>query len=205
MIQANFTNMFPIKYQFPYIYAKKNKPGSEFTDCQHMAPVRLWDLMMPKVFDIKFPGGCTTLPEGFWSAVDVWVKKPHVVNKRLCGVKETVSEDVDSEALRFLLDDPVSELSQEVLTFLTCRVLPEQTHDREKPWSSSVRTFIPKINSYGTIMHKEFVLKGESCTWMKGYAVFKGLFLNVFVFSRLCQTASDLSSIWRGCWRAGVS
>ncbi|CAK6952838.1 probable tRNA (uracil-O(2)-)-methyltransferase [Scomber scombrus] len=115
--------------------------------------------MMPKVFDIKCPGGCTTLPEGFWSAVDVWVKKPHVVNKRLCGVKETESEDVDSEALRFLLDDPASELSHDVLTFLTCRVSPEQTHSREKPWSSSVRTFIPKVNCYGTIMHKEFVLK----------------------------------------------
>ncbi|XP_067435816.1 probable tRNA (uracil-O(2)-)-methyltransferase [Thunnus thynnus] len=114
---------------------------------------------MPKLFDIKFPGGCKTLPEGFWSAVDVWVKKPHVVNKRLCGVKETESEDVDTEALKFLLDDPDSELSHDVLSFLTCRVSPEQTHEREKPWSSSVRTFIPKINCYGTTMHKEVVLK----------------------------------------------
>eukprot|EP00064_Thunnus_orientalis_P006117 superscaffoldBa00000622_g6132 len=114
---------------------------------------------MPKLFDIKFPGGCKTLPEGFWSAVDVWVKKPHVVNKRLCGVKETESEDVDTEALKFLLDDPDSELSHDVLSFLTCRVSPEQTHEREKPWSSSVRTFIPKVNCYGTTMHKEVVLK----------------------------------------------
>ncbi|KAM7366255.1 hypothetical protein PAMP_015709 [Pampus punctatissimus] len=115
---------------------------------------------MPKLFDIKCPGECKTLPEGFWSAVDVWVKKPHVVNKRLCGVKETESEDVDTEALRFLLDDPVSELSHDdVLSFLTCRDSPEQTHEKEKPWSSSVRTFIPKINCYGTNMHKEVILK----------------------------------------------
>lgn len=119
---------------------------------------------MPKVFDITCPAGCTTLPEGFWSAVDVWVKKPHVVNKRLCGVKETESEDVDSQALRFLLHDPDSELSHDVLTFLTCRVSPEETHSREKPWSYSVRTFIPKVNCYGTIMHKEVVLKGEKWT-----------------------------------------
>ncbi|XP_044040647.1 probable tRNA (uracil-O(2)-)-methyltransferase [Siniperca chuatsi] len=112
---------------------------------------------MPKLFDIKFPGECKTLPEGFWSAVDVWIKKPHVVNKRLCGVKETESKDVGREALPFLLDDP--ELSHDVVSFLTSRVSPGQTHEKEKPWSSSVRTIIPKVNSYGTNLHKEVILK----------------------------------------------
>ncbi|XP_038587650.1 probable tRNA (uracil-O(2)-)-methyltransferase [Micropterus salmoides] len=112
---------------------------------------------MPKLLDIKFPGECTTLPEGFWSAVDVWIKKPHVVNKRLCGSRETESEDVGREALPFLLDDP--ELSQDVLSFLTSGPSPAQTHDKEKPWSSSVRTIIPKVNSYGTTRHKEVILK----------------------------------------------
>uniref|UniRef100_A0A8C9XJQ6 tRNA (uracil-O(2)-)-methyltransferase n=1 Tax=Sander lucioperca TaxID=283035 RepID=A0A8C9XJQ6_SANLU len=82
---------------------------------------------MPKLFDIKFPGECKTLPEGFWSAVDVWIKKPHVVNKRLCGVKETESKDVGREALLFLLDDP-----QQVLSFISGRVSPAQTHDKGK-------------------------------------------------------------------------
>ncbi|XP_039678698.1 probable tRNA (uracil-O(2)-)-methyltransferase isoform X2 [Perca fluviatilis] len=109
---------------------------------------------MPKLFDIKFPGECKTLPEGFWSAVDVWVKKPHVVNKRLCGVKETESKAVGREALLFLLEDP-----QPVLSFISSRLSPAQTHDKEKPWSSSVRTFIPKVNRYGTHLHKEVILK----------------------------------------------
>lgn len=115
---------------------------------------------MPKLFDLKFPGECTTLPEGFWSAVDVWIKKPHVVNKRLCGVKETESENVGREALQFLLDDP--ELSQNVLSFLTGGVSPAQAHEHEKPWSSSVRTFIPKVSCYGTNLHKELILKGKT-------------------------------------------
>ncbi|XP_070710750.1 probable tRNA (uracil-O(2)-)-methyltransferase [Pempheris klunzingeri] len=112
---------------------------------------------MPKLFDIKFPGDCKTLPEGFWSAVDVWIKKPHVVNKRLCGVKETESENVGKEALGFLLDDP--ELCHNVFSFMTSGVSPAQTHEKEQPWSSSVRTFIPKVNCYGTKQHKEVILK----------------------------------------------
>ncbi|XP_070786079.1 probable tRNA (uracil-O(2)-)-methyltransferase [Enoplosus armatus] len=112
---------------------------------------------MPKLFNIKFTGDCKTLPEGFWSAVDVWIKKPHVVNKRLCGVKETESEDVGREALLFLLDDP--ELSRDVLSFLTGGSSPAQTHEVDKPWSSTVRTIIPKVNSYGTNLHKEVILK----------------------------------------------
>ncbi|XP_037336456.2 probable tRNA (uracil-O(2)-)-methyltransferase isoform X2 [Pungitius pungitius] len=112
---------------------------------------------MPKLFDIKFPGECKTLPEGFWSAVDVWIKKPHVVNKRLCGTKETESKDVGEEALLFLLDDP--ELLREVLSFITSKVPPAQGHEKESPWSSTVRTVIPKVNSYGTNLHKEVVLK----------------------------------------------
>ena len=115
---------------------------------------------MPKLFNIKFPGECKTLPEGFWSAVDVWIKKPHVVNKRLCGVKETESKDVGREALLFLLDDP--ELTQDVLSFITRGMSEAETHDQEKPWASTVRTFIPKVNSYGTNLNKELILKGES-------------------------------------------
>ncbi|XP_031707370.1 putative tRNA (uracil-O(2)-)-methyltransferase [Anarrhichthys ocellatus] len=112
---------------------------------------------MPKLFDIKFPGDCKTLPEGFWSAVDVWINKPHVVNKRLCGIKETESKDVGREALLFLLDDP--ELTPDVLSFITSTVSPAQTHEKENPWSSSVRTVIPKVNSYGTNLQKEVILK----------------------------------------------
>ncbi|XP_068444331.1 probable tRNA (uracil-O(2)-)-methyltransferase [Clinocottus analis] len=112
---------------------------------------------MPKLFDIKFPGECKTLPEGFWSAVDVWINKPHVVNKRLCGAKVSESEDVGREALLFLLDDP--ELTHDVLSFITSRVSPAQTHEKDNIWSSSVKTVIPKVNSYGTNLQKEVILK----------------------------------------------
>ncbi|CAI5668821.1 unnamed protein product [Oreochromis niloticus] len=112
-------------------------------------------MVMPKLFDIKFPGGCKSLPDGFWSAVDVWIKKPHVVNKRLCGVKETDSKDADQDDLRLLLHDP--ELFTDVLLFMISGASP--AHEPDKPWSSSVRTFIPKVNCYGTNLHKEIILK----------------------------------------------
>ncbi|XP_056225800.1 probable tRNA (uracil-O(2)-)-methyltransferase [Seriola aureovittata] len=112
--------------------------------------------MMPKVSDIKFPGGCKTLPEGFWSAVDVWIQKPHVVNKRLCGAKETERKEVNAEEL---LHGPLADLSQDVLSLLSSGVSPAQTHQQDKPWCSTVRTFIPKVNSYGTSLHKEVVLR----------------------------------------------
>ncbi|KAA8579135.1 hypothetical protein FQN60_007255 [Etheostoma spectabile] len=112
---------------------------------------------MPKLFDIKFPGAGKTLPEGFWSAVDVWIKKPHVVNKRLCGVTETESRAVDREALLFLLDGP----QHHVLSSISCsgRASPGQTHEQEKHWSFSVRTFIPKVTRYGTLLQKEIIFK----------------------------------------------
>lgn len=107
---------------------------------------------MPKLRDIKFPEGCKTLPEGFWSAVDVWIKKPHVVNKRLCGVTEAECEDVG-----FLLD--VSENSQDIFSFLTSGFTTEHTHDKENSWCFSIRKFIPKVNCYGSKMQKEVIVK----------------------------------------------
>uniref|UniRef100_A0AAX7SQP5 tRNA (uracil-O(2)-)-methyltransferase n=1 Tax=Astatotilapia calliptera TaxID=8154 RepID=A0AAX7SQP5_ASTCA len=79
--------------------------------------------------------GCKSLPDGFWSAVDVWIKKPHVVNKRLCGVKETDSKDVDQDDLRLLLHDP--ELFTDALLFMITGA--SAAHEADKPWSSSVR------------------------------------------------------------------
>lgn len=108
---------------------------------------------MSKFCDIAFPAECKTLPEGFWSAVDVWIQKPHVVNKRLCGVKETESRNVDGETLGKL----VHGLSDKVLKFL--RSGHSQSHENGKEWSYNVRTFIPKINCYGPKLHKEAILK----------------------------------------------
>ncbi|XP_030193956.1 putative tRNA (uracil-O(2)-)-methyltransferase [Gadus morhua] len=113
---------------------------------------------MTKLHEVKFPAECKSLPDGFWSAVDVWIKKPHVVNKRLCGATETPSEEVGTENLGVLLD-PKSTDSHDVLSFLTRGQSTALTHDQENTWTFSVRTFIPKVNCYGSTSHKEFVLK----------------------------------------------
>nr|XP_054603774.1 probable tRNA (uracil-O(2)-)-methyltransferase [Nothobranchius furzeri] len=113
---------------------------------------------MPKLFDMKFPEGCGTLPDGFWSAVDVWVKKPHVVNKRLCGVKETEGRQADGEDLRFLLDDD-EELFKDVMLFLCSSSGASAAHHQDTPWSFTSRTFIPKVSCYGSTSHKEVILK----------------------------------------------
>ncbi|KAM6909370.1 putative tRNA (uracil-O(2)-)-methyltransferase [Xenentodon cancila] len=112
---------------------------------------------MPKLADADFPADVRTLPEGFWSAADVWIKKPHVANKRLCGATETESRDVGPAGLRLLLREagPVPD----VVGFLCRGAPPPQGHPEVKRWSSSVRTLIPKVNCYGTNTQKEVVLK----------------------------------------------
>lgn len=72
-------------------------------------------------------------------------------------MKETEGENVGREALKFLLDD--SESSSKVLSFITGHV--SETEEHEEPWCFSVRTFIPKVNCYGTQSHKEVILKGK--------------------------------------------
>uniref|UniRef100_A0A8C8DCP3 tRNA (uracil-O(2)-)-methyltransferase n=1 Tax=Oryzias sinensis TaxID=183150 RepID=A0A8C8DCP3_9TELE len=110
---------------------------------------------MPKLFHLKFPDNCSSPQKGFWSAIDVWLKKPHVINKRLCGVKETESRDLSAGELRlFLADDGLHEA---VMSLCCSRSSP--TNLQNSPWSFSVRTFIPKTNCYGQNMHKEAVLK----------------------------------------------
>ncbi|XP_029932822.1 putative tRNA (uracil-O(2)-)-methyltransferase [Myripristis murdjan] len=114
---------------------------------------------MPKLFAVKFPGECRSLPEGFWPAVDVWVNKPHVVNKRLCGATEAERRDVGAGALGFLLDDNTAASASDVLSFLTGGVSPSAGHDEETLWCFSVRTFIPKVKRCASTEHKEAILK----------------------------------------------
>lgn len=117
---------------------------------------------MQKLFALKFPSECKTLPEGFWSAVDVWIKKPHVINKRLCGVKEHEEEERETLRRRLLGEPGSSSISPDVCPDVWSPLLsPGQTHGEEETLSCSVRTFIPKVNCYGTKQHKELVVKGE--------------------------------------------
>ncbi|XP_012730230.2 probable tRNA (uracil-O(2)-)-methyltransferase [Fundulus heteroclitus] len=115
---------------------------------------------MPKLAEVKFAPDCQSLPEGFWSAVEVWLKKPHVVNKRLCGATETESRDVDAEDLGTLLDAGDADLLRDVSLFLCGG--DSASHQEHRSWSSSVRTFIPKVNSYGGKRQKEVVLKDSN-------------------------------------------
>ncbi|KAL0970373.1 hypothetical protein UPYG_G00241120 [Umbra pygmaea] len=112
---------------------------------------------MPKLFERKFTEKSSTLPTEFWSAIDVWIKKPHVVNKRLCGVKETESKTVGFEELGNILLAHGCDISEsiDVLSFLNNGT----AHKQERLWSFCIRTFIPKVNCYGANIHKDIILK----------------------------------------------
>lgn len=126
---------------------------------KHMAAAGLTP-DMSNVSVLQFPTDSSTLPEGFWSAVDVWIKKPHVLNKRLCGVTETLSKE--AENVRNLLDDvSVHGVSSQVLSFLSSKNSNAVTQENHKPVSRTVRTFVPKVNSYGTRLQKEVVVRGK--------------------------------------------
>ncbi|XP_048092914.1 probable tRNA (uracil-O(2)-)-methyltransferase isoform X1 [Alosa alosa] len=117
---------------------------------------------MVKTFEFKFSDKGNALPEGFWSAVDVWIKKPHVVNKRLCGVIQTEDRDVDvgefKDFLSKLTQCGTDELS-EVVSFLDSGTDHDKGHLINRQLSLTVRTIIPKVNTYGTHAHKEIILK----------------------------------------------
>ncbi|XP_056156546.1 probable tRNA (uracil-O(2)-)-methyltransferase [Lampris incognitus] len=118
---------------------------------------------MTKVFEIKFPAECRTLPEGFWSAIDVWIKKPHVVNKRLCGATEIEdTKHVAAEGLG-LLSAPDPTNSNDGLSFFRSGFSPAAKHDTEKTLSVTVRTLIPKVSRYGPNKQKEIVIRDFDC------------------------------------------
>ncbi|XP_030635578.1 putative tRNA (uracil-O(2)-)-methyltransferase [Chanos chanos] len=115
---------------------------------------------MSKVFEVKFTDRCKVLPEGFWSAVEVWIKKPHVLNKRLCGVKETEDKNVDTEELeKHLCDLTCSGIQEwtEALSFLQAGT--DEDHETAGRWCVAIRTIIPKVNTGGENLYKDIVVK----------------------------------------------
>ncbi|XP_072542951.1 probable tRNA (uracil-O(2)-)-methyltransferase [Salminus brasiliensis] len=116
---------------------------------------------MSKIFELKLEVKCS--PEGFWSASDVWIQKPHVVNKRLCGVKEgeyvAVSTEGLGRSLALLTRTPSQELA-DVFPFLHVHTA-ESGHEAEEKWCVGVRTIIPKVrpDSSGANLCKEIVVK----------------------------------------------
>lgn len=115
-------------------------------------------------------------PEGFWSAVDVWIKKPHVVNKRLCGATEAEYRDVSSEELALCLCS-LTGISlpdfPEILPFLHAHAAAAG-HQTVPSWSVGGRTVIPKRGpqSSGAKLYKEVVVKGKIPLGMRKGFVF---------------------------------
>lgn len=104
-------------------------------------------------------------PEGFWSAVDVWIRKPHVLNKRLCGATESEYKDVSCEELELCLSGfPGVTLRDvpEILPFLQAHTAATG-HQTVPTWSLGERTIIPKAGpqSNGLKLYKEIVVKGK--------------------------------------------
>lgn len=118
---------------------------------------------MSKLCEVRSEVRCS--PEGFFSAVEVWVKKPHVVNKRLCGVKEdegqTVCSDDLGHTLALLTRTAVQDLA-EVLLFL--HIHPADSGSKSgEPWHVGVRTIIPKVetNPNEPNRFKEIIVKSK--------------------------------------------
>ncbi|KAF7706293.1 probable tRNA (uracil-O(2)-)-methyltransferase [Silurus meridionalis] len=112
-------------------------------------------------------------PEGFWCALDVWIRKPHVVNKRLCGVTETEYKSVRFEDLELCLCSfpgiTVHDLAQ-ISPLLKAHTAASGPHP-EPSWSVGGRTIIPKagLQGNGLKLFKEIVVKnliGHTVTFL---------------------------------------
>lgn len=126
-------------------------------------------------------------PESFWSAVDIWIKKPHVVNKRLCGVTETEYRDVSCEELeRCLCSFTGISLRDlpEILLFLHAHTALT-SHQTVPTWSVGGRTIIPKagLQSSAAKLYKEIIVKGKIPLWncMRFYGFVIVRYINVIL------------------------
>lgn len=100
--------------------------------------------------------------DSLWSAADVWIKKPHVVNKRLCGVTETEYRDVDTAELIQILSSLLGTNIKiaDISMFLHSDIVDKE-HETAGRWCVGVRTIIPKVNKTGEFLYKEVIIKGE--------------------------------------------
>ncbi|XP_053314212.1 probable tRNA (uracil-O(2)-)-methyltransferase [Spea bombifrons] len=110
-----------------------------------------WCVMMPELGAVSVRDPNSVLPDGFWAAIAVWLEKPQVLNKRLCGssIQETWQEGgCEPEELRGLLD---------LLSALSCPGEDEEMVDMIRGYGESgaglgtsiiLRTLIPKANPH---------------------------------------------------------
>ncbi|CAB1351763.1 unnamed protein product [Coregonus sp. 'balchen'] len=92
---------------------------------------------MMKLFEIKFTDKFNSLPGGFWSGIDVWINKQHVVNK------QTESKNVGFEEFVniLLIHGCDTSESKDVLSLVNSGI--ELEYDKERLWYFCVRTLIP--------------------------------------------------------------
>lgn len=113
---------------------------------------------MSKLSELNLTDKCR--PESLWSAADVWIKKPHVVNKRLCGATESEYRDVDTSGLKQFLSSVLRTSTDihDIFHFLCANIVDEE-HETAGRWSVCLRTIIPKVNKTDGCLYKEIVIK----------------------------------------------
>ncbi|MBN3300663.1 TRM44 methyltransferase, partial [Amia calva] len=120
---------------------------------------------MSKLSEIQFKGNCVAVPEGFWSAIDVWLKKPNVVNKRLCGSKEEESKVVEAADIEHILSafwkEDVEDLKDVIYYLNNGLEGNNQHHTTNGGLSFAIRSIIPKVHLTETHF-KEITLKDIS-------------------------------------------
>ncbi|OCT99289.1 hypothetical protein XELAEV_18005076mg [Xenopus laevis] len=110
---------------------------------------------MPELASVLVRDERSVLPGGFWAAVAVWLEKPQVLNKRLCGStvgkkwdhvgEESESEGIDVEtALAALLEDMSGPGRDEEML----KLISGYGKREEDSGSLTLRTLIPKANPH---------------------------------------------------------
>lgn len=115
---------------------------------------------MAKLSELNLTDKCR--PESLWSAADVWIKKPHVVNKRLCGATESEYRDVNTSGLKQFVSSVLRTSTDihDIIHFL-CDNIANEGHETAGRWCVCLRTLIPKVNKT-QCLYKEIVIKGKT-------------------------------------------
>ncbi|XP_006004847.1 probable tRNA (uracil-O(2)-)-methyltransferase [Latimeria chalumnae] len=116
--------------------------------------------------EVLLESSSSVFPDGFWSAVAVWVEKPQVANRRLYGSGTEKEWELQScrelrEALReFLGVDPGAEsLGWEIFHFVSGSK-EDGTDEREAAgFHLTLRTLFPKANPHKISQGRELIIK----------------------------------------------
>lgn len=115
-------------------------------------------------------GGGAALPRGFWAAVRVWLEKPQVANRRLCGAAieaegaVLLGEDGDTSPHLGIGEEPAgaSELGR-LWRELRGELLPFLTAGPGRELRAVLRALLPRARPAGLLAPpvKELVVQGD--------------------------------------------